>query len=542
VRFVATSVTTGRQANGAARQRQAFRARAARSAVTVAALGVASMLPFNMVIYHLQAQGRSAAAVAMGSMHMDRMSQFWAFPILQASGIAALIWAYAGVLLGLLESGTKPAWWPWRRERTDRIHRQISLLVIGLILVHAVATAYDAMGDGWMAAFVPWQQSWGAAVLGYNTGIFALYLAVLVGPTYYLRRRIGPVRWRFVHRFALVVYILSVWHTLLLGVDFSYYPWVRPLTWVAQIPLLALFIRRLARPARRGEGTARAWTSAIRYALIAASAAAVAAIVALVVTGHADLPHRVGYHTPMPMPSGSSWLPVWLRVVATAALVVVAAVHLWHLSGQAARGRLWHTGHVVMALGMIDMFWPTGRMPVGGGIGQGVFAVAALGALGLAVADLARRRPGRWLWVLAVVDLGSMIYMFALPIPGLGWLTWILVAWFVLQAAGWASGRLTPIGRPSHPDNTPAPPALDGEPLTGDTTAASQPAGTLVTAVRTAVSAAPDGRRRHELSVRLTLLVMNVGMAYMFLAMRLGMQHMGGAMPSMPGMGGMPGM
>jgi sulfoxide reductase heme-binding subunit YedZ len=310
---VATSVTTtSGSAAGGIRQRRAYRARAARSAVLVAGLGVASMLPFYVVIYHLQAQGRSAAAVGMSSMHMEQMGVYWAFPILQASGIASLIWAYAGVLLGLLESGTQPAWWPWRRERTDRIHRQISLLVIGLILVHAVATVFDAMGDGWLSAFVPWQQSWTEATFAYNLGIFALYVAVLVGPTYYLRRRIGPVRWRFVHRFALLVYILSVWHTLLLGLDVNYYPWARPLTWLAQIPLLVLFIRRLLHPARQAARARHAWSTGLRYGLAGLSVAAVVAISVLVVTGHATFPATVGHDTPMPMLAGNSWLP-WRR-------------------------------------------------------------------------------------------------------------------------------------------------------------------------------------------------------------------------------------
>ncbi len=94
------------------------------------------------------------------------------------------------------------------------------LLVIALILVHALATAEDAMGDNLRTVFLPWQESWSAAVFACNIGIFALYLAVLVGPTYYLRRRIGTRFWMVAHRSALVIYIFSVWHALLLGADF----------------------------------------------------------------------------------------------------------------------------------------------------------------------------------------------------------------------------------------------------------------------------------------------------------------------------------
>lgn len=490
------------------------RAGAVRSGLVVAALGVLTTLPFYLIIAHLQSQGRSAAAIGMSSMPMSDMSVYWAFPVLQASGIAALIWAYVGVFLGLLESGGRIRGNPLSRAATDRLHRQISLLVLGLILVHALATALDAMGDGFVSAFVPWQQSWGAAVFAYNIGIFALYLAVLLGPTYYVRRRIGQVRWRLLHRLALVVYILSVWHTLLLGLDFSYYPWVRPLTWLAQVPLLLLFARRMLRPARRPRNTALA--GALRYGFAGLAVAASVAITALVVTGHSGWPARVGHHPAMPLPTGNPLLPVWLRVLATAAFAAVLVIHLRHLLHGGPRARMWHGAHVLMALGMIDMFLPTHGMLVGGFAAEAVFAVAAVAVAGLLVADLARTGRVGALWLVAAVDLAAMAYMFAAMDGGVPWLTWLLVAWFVLQGIGWATGRLAD--------------TLDSGGLGGTAEAR--------------VDGWSESTAAHGLSIRLTLLIMNVGMAYMFVALSLGgmsMPPMPG-MPAVPSMPGMPGM
>jgi hypothetical protein len=65
-------------------------------------------------------------------------------------------------------------------------------------------------------------------------------------------------------------------------------------------------------------------------------------------------------------------------------------------------------------------------------------------------------------------------------------------------------------------------------------------AGALATAVRAAVPATTGARG--DLSVRLSLVIMNLGMAYMFLAMLLGGMHSGGGTPDMPDMGPMPGM
>lgn len=510
------------------------RAAAVRSGLVVAALGVLTTLPFYLIIAHLQAEGRSAAAIGMADMPMGDMGTYWAFPILQASGIAALIWAYLGVLLGLLESGKHPAWLRLRRAQVDRLHRQISLLVLGLILVHALATAFDAMGDGFLSAFVPWQQSWGAAVLAYNVGIFALYLAVLVGPTYYLRRKIGPVRWRFLHRFALLVYILSVWHTLLLGLDFTYYPWVRPLTWLVQLPLLVLFARRLLRPARRGKpagSLTRYALVAVRYGLATLAGVAAVAIVGLVVSGHSDWPARVGHNPRLPPMTGNALLPVWLGVAASLVFLVVLVVHVWHLFDEGVRGRAWHCGHVLMAAGMIDMFLPTHGMVVSAGIGEGVFAVSACLVFCWLLVGLARGASVGVLWIVLGVDLSAMVYMFAMSQVRIAWLSWLLVAWFVLQAAGWATGRLSAVvGRGGLGDTPCGAQAVVAE--TGGPGAASGAGG-------------PDAAARsaaHSVSIRLTLLAMNLGMAYMFVAMQLGMTGMTGDMPGMQDMGGMSGM
>lgn len=268
--------------------------RTARSAVVLTALAAATTAPFYALLHHQQSHGRSAAAMSMPGMRMENMDVFWAFPILQATGIAALLWSYAGVLLGLLETGQRPSWWPWSGPATIRTHRHISLIVLGLVLVHAAATARDAMGDSWLSAFVPWQSSLPEAVTAYNLGIFALYLAVLLGPTYYLRKVLGVRVWRFLHRFVIVVYALSVWHTLLLGVDFSHYVWVRPVTWLAQIPLLVLLARRLWPGA-----SAPGFGTAVRYVLAGVSATMASGVLLLVLTGNSHLPegmHSGGHH------------------------------------------------------------------------------------------------------------------------------------------------------------------------------------------------------------------------------------------------------
>ena len=269
------------------------------SGAVIALLGLLTVLPFYIWIHDLQAQGKSAASLAMSDMHMEQMSKFWSFPLLQAAGLAGLVWAYVGVMLGLVESSKSISWLPLSRPQLDRLHRQISLLVLALMGVHVAATAFDAMGDSWKTILIPWQwadQGWPQAVTGYTTGIVAFYLAILLGPTYYIRRTIGHTRWRFLHRFVIVVYILSLWHTLILGLDVSHYGWVRPFIWVMQIPLLVLFARRLLEPAAGERGLSPRKQTVRRYTargLAVASWVGVVVIGVIVLTGNSGFINTV---------------------------------------------------------------------------------------------------------------------------------------------------------------------------------------------------------------------------------------------------------
>jgi len=276
------------------------RGRAARrasiiSGVCVAALGIVCTGVLYALIAHQQSQGRSAAALAMSSMHMEQMHKFWSFPLLQAAGLIGLVFAYVSVALGLQQSARALPRLPLSYRQIDRLHRQVSLMVIALVIVHVVATAFDAMGDSITTVLVPWQwanQGWPQAVVGYTFGVVAMYILLIVAPTFYLRRRIGTSRWRFLHRFVLLFYALSVAHTLILGLDVGHYGWVRPVIWLAQIPLLALFIRRLTLPVRgssRFSPARRRALAGTRYTLTVLGAAGIIVALAIVLTGNSGL-------------------------------------------------------------------------------------------------------------------------------------------------------------------------------------------------------------------------------------------------------------
>lgn len=229
----------------------------------------------------------------------------------------------------------------------------------------------------------------------------------------------------------------------------------------------------------------------------------------------------------------NSWLPRWLDVACTVAFLVIVVAHAGHAVGVRGRSRPWHGVHVLMALGMLDMFWPADEMPVGAGPGEATFAVAAVGALA-ATAWFSRGGRGvSWPWLVAAVDLGVMAAMFELMDSRNALVTVLLAAWCVVEAAGWASGRLSAVAQREALSMAAGEGAdVDGgHPVEGAdlghgaaaVEGAAEPRATVLTA------------RRHgtyALTVRLSLVVMALGMAYMLLAMQYGTVAM--PMPSHP--------
>lgn len=221
-------------------------------------------------------------------------------------------------------------------------------------------------------------------------------------------------------------------------------------------------------------------------------------------------------------------MPPWLRIAATAAYVVVLIVHGWHLIGNTRRGRVWHSGHLLATLAMIVMFMPATKMIVPAAAGEVVFVVSALvfGALA-AVESVRRGWPGA-LWLISAIDLAAMAYMFAMTSTRLGWLTGLLATWFVLQSLVWTAGGLNRLDR-----------GLDGPrvagtaDMEGQAPSAGRSLDTAVAITERSTVALVQHAAKHSLSVCGSLTVMSMGMAYMLVAMQLGMPQMDGRMPGM---------
>ena len=94
---------------------------------------------------------------------------------------------------------------------------------------------------GWRGITIPFALDYKPGITG--IGIIAGYLAVLLGPGFYLRRRVGARKWRKLHRATVMVWMLSVVHALGAGSDGAK-PWRHAVALVPVAPVVYLLVVR----------------------------------------------------------------------------------------------------------------------------------------------------------------------------------------------------------------------------------------------------------------------------------------------------------
>ncbi|MER5994624.1 ferric reductase-like transmembrane domain-containing protein [Streptomyces viridosporus] len=257
------------------------------------------------VFFWARMESGDSATVAVMPF-MDDAGRYWMYLLSQAFGWSGLLWAWGTVMLGLLLSGPRPSRLPVSRHVLERWHRTTSLTTMALMFAHALMFAaemvrYEAqlawaerLWAGFADTFVPGWYDSGTGRIAIPIGQGALYLAIPLGLLFYVRHRIGANAWRRLHRFVIVVYVLSVWHTLLYGTNVWYGEWPRTVLWLLQLPVAVLLLLRLLRPARRAErlgapgrregGSLPGWV--LRAAGRVAAAAVVVGLLAVVASGH----------------------------------------------------------------------------------------------------------------------------------------------------------------------------------------------------------------------------------------------------------------
>ncbi len=191
-------------------------------------------------------------------------------------------------------------------------------------------------------------------------------------------------------------------------------------------------------------------------------------------------------------------LPDWLAILWTLVFIAIVVIHGRHVLESRGQRQIWHSGHVLMALGMAFMFAPTSieHFNIPSGFWQLAFANGAITILAWMLAQALSGRAINVLWLMMAIDLGAMAYMWS-PSGFQAPLTWVLVAYFVVQSLLWVTDRMREV---------------DHKTLLGGSLSVT-PGGAV------AMSGAEPLVCFRDL--RVSMFAMTLGMAYMFAAMQL---------------------
>lgn len=212
-------------------------------------------------------------------------------------------------------------------------------------------------------------------------------------------------------------------------------------------------------------------------------------------------------------------LPTWLAVVLGIVSLLVLVPHITHVVATTGQHRWWHVGHIVMAIGMAQMFLFGMGNPFISGTFAGLFV--AITCLLLATTAWSRAREGTVnpLWIATAVDTAAMAYMYAPASARPATVTWLLIVYLVAQAVAWASGAWGKV--PAFTLEASATAAGTGdEPgwrIYADRAAC--PDGSVPMGVAVAPRPRLGLSGRKDPGVRATLTIMALAMAYMLFAM-----------------------
>jgi methionine sulfoxide reductase heme-binding subunit len=133
----------------------------------------------------------------------------------RAAGGAALILASVAVAVGLMMSAKRQN---GNKRDLRAIHEAVSLTTLAMVALHGLSLLGDSyLNPGPAGIAIPFIGFYRPPWTG--LGIIAGYGLAALGLSYYLRDRIGAARWRKVHRFTAVFWVLAIVHTIGAGSD-----------------------------------------------------------------------------------------------------------------------------------------------------------------------------------------------------------------------------------------------------------------------------------------------------------------------------------
>lgn len=162
----------------------------------------------------------------------------------RAAGTTAMILASASVGVGLAMA-SRIGRGPDRRH----IHQTLALATLLAIAVHGLTLLGDTyLRPSLVDITVPFALSY--KTIPTSIGIVAAWGLVILGLSYYVRKRIGPARFKMIHRFTALAWLGALVHTFTEGTDAGQL-WFIALILLTAAPALALLTIRYGGSRRR---------------------------------------------------------------------------------------------------------------------------------------------------------------------------------------------------------------------------------------------------------------------------------------------------
>jgi methionine sulfoxide reductase heme-binding subunit len=177
----------------------------------------------------------SAAATLHGSRALWYLTR--------GSGIVAMVLLTIGVVLGVVTTlrVTAPG---WPRFLLAELHRNVSFLVLAVLVVHIAAAVLDTFAPiGLLDAVVPLHSSYRPFWLGLGAVAFDLVLVAIISSV--VRASVGYKRWRALHWTVYPAWAAAVVHGLGTGSD-TQTSWVLLITVLCVLAVIAALAWRLA--------------------------------------------------------------------------------------------------------------------------------------------------------------------------------------------------------------------------------------------------------------------------------------------------------
>jgi methionine sulfoxide reductase heme-binding subunit len=158
----------------------------------------------------------------------------------RAAGVAALLLSSLSICVGLLMgAGIVKG----HRQELRVTHEALSLATLTALVLHGLSL----LGDGYLHpslgdVAIPFLS--GYKTLWTSMGIVAFWMLAALGVSYYARARIGVQRWRTLHRFTALAWMLGLVHSLGEGTDAGQ-TWFLAMAAIVVVPALALLLIRL---------------------------------------------------------------------------------------------------------------------------------------------------------------------------------------------------------------------------------------------------------------------------------------------------------